>query len=127
MKGKRRTVLVSDTLDLAGLPPGEYPRGERKVVMTGDVIRFPEENVLAGAVRPLSRDIAVMQEATGCSLADAIDMAAANPARLMGLKRLGTIRKGYRADLMLFTLEEGNLVVQQTLIAGKLVFTKYRR
>ena len=47
-----KTILVSDALDLAGLPPGEYIRLERLVVLTPDVVKFPAENVLAGAASP---------------------------------------------------------------------------
>jgi N-acetylglucosamine-6-phosphate deacetylase len=51
---------------------------------------------------------------TGCSLEDAIRMASTNPARLMGFDHLGEIREGKRADLILFTLEDGNMQIQKT-------------
>lgn len=123
-KGIDRTILVSDALDLAGMPPGEYIRGERKVLLTPDVVKFPEENVLAGAASPISACVTNMMRFTDCSLAEAIQMASTNPARLMKWTDRGEIAAGKRADLILFTLESGKMVIQKTIVAGKVVYEK---
>ncbi len=123
-KGKDKTILVSDALDLASLEPGEYIRWERTVLLTENVIKFPAENVLAGAASPLSACIGNMMKFTECSLADAIQMASTNPARLIGLDNMGEISIGKRADLVLFTIEEGKMVIQKTIVAGKVVYSK---
>lgn len=119
-----RTILISDALDLAGMPPGEYIRGERKVLLTPDVVKFPEENVLAGAASPITTGVSNMMRFTGCSLGQAIQMASTNPARLMGWNNLGEIAKGKRADLILFTIEDGKIVIQKTIVAGVVVYEK---
>ena len=124
IKGNSRTILVSDALDLAGLEPGEYTRWERTVLLTPDVVKFPAENVLAGAASPISSCVGNMMDFTGCSLSDAIQMASTNPARLMGLTDRGEISEGKRADLILFTMEDGKMVIQQTMLAGEVVYTK---
>ncbi len=124
MKGVERTILVSDALDLAGLPPGVYTRGERLVVLTPDVIKFPAENVLAGAASPISTDVSNIMKFTNCSLGNAIQMASSNPAKLLGLNDIGEIKQGERADLILFTIENGKIVVQKTIVAGKIVYSK---
>ena len=124
IKGNNRTILVSDALDLAGLEPGEYTRWERKVVLTPDVVKFPAENVLAGAASPISLCVGNMMKFTQCSLSDAIQMASTNPAHLIGLNNLGEISEGKRADLILFTIEDGELVIQQTMVAGNVVYKK---
>ena len=123
-KGKDNTILVSDALDLAGLEPGEYIRWERTVLLTENVIKFPAENVLAGAASPLSACVGNMMKFTECSLADAIQMASTNPAKLIGVDNIGEISIGKRADLVLFTIEEGKMVVQKTIVAGKVVYSK---
>lgn len=123
VKGNKRTILVSDALDLAGLKPGTYHRWEREVVLTPHVVKFPAEDVLAGAASPLSVCVGNVMRFTGCSLADAIGMASTNPAKLMKLSDRGELVKGKRADLVLFTLEEGKMVIHQTLVAGKVVYT----
>ncbi|MCK5137749.1 MAG: N-acetylglucosamine-6-phosphate deacetylase [Bacteroidales bacterium] len=124
IKGNNRTILVSDALDLAGLEPGEYVRSERKLLLTPNVVKFPAENQLAGAAQPISKCVGNIMRFTQCSLSDAIQMASTNPARLMGLTDLGEISEGKRADLILFTIEDGNMVIQQTIVAGKVVYSK---
>jgi N-acetylglucosamine-6-phosphate deacetylase len=59
---------------------------------------------------------------TGCSLADAIQMASSNPAKLYNLSDRGTLETGKRADLVLFTLEDFKVNIQKTFVNGELVF-----
>jgi N-acetylglucosamine-6-phosphate deacetylase len=125
MKSVERIVLISDALDLAGLPPGEYTRGERVILLSPDVAKYPAENVLAGAVNPISTGVSNIMKYTHCSLAEAVQMASTNPARSLGLYDIGEIKKGKRADLILFTIEENKIVIQKTIIAGKEVYSKY--
>lgn len=123
-KGPEKTILVSDALDLAGLEPGEYVRGERTVVLTPNVIKFPAENVLAGAASPIRLCVGNMMQYTQCSLAEAIRMASTNPAALARLEDRGVISPGKRADLVLFTLEDGAMIVHETVLGGKSVYRK---
>lgn len=124
VKGNTGTILVSDALHFAGLPLGEYVEDGVTYLLTEEVVKFPSENVLAGAVLPVSGGIGKVLEFTGCSLEDGIRMASTNPARLMGLDHLGEIREGMRADLIRFTLEDGTLEIQETILAGKVVYSK---
>ena len=123
VKGADNTILVSDAVDLAGLEPGEYIRDGRKVVLTPNVVRFPAENVLAGAASPISSCVENIMRFTQCNLGQAIDMASANPARMFNLN-MGEISTGKRADLILFTIEEGKLIIQETIVAGKVVYIR---
>ncbi|SDD64477.1 N-acetylglucosamine-6-phosphate deacetylase [Pricia antarctica] len=122
-KGVEKTILVSDALDLAGLPPGEYTRGERTLLLTPNVVKLPKENVLAGAASPISKCVGQIMEFTECSLKDAIQMASTNPAEFFVLKELGAIEIGKRADLILFTMENNEMVIEQTYVNGELVYT----
>ncbi len=122
VKGDELTILVSDAVDLAGLPPGEYTRWGETLILTPDVVKFPAENVLAGAASPISKCVGNMMRFTGCSLESAINMASRNPARLMGLDDIGKIQEGKRADLILFTLEGSEIEIHQTIVNGDVVF-----
>lgn len=124
VKGKEGTILVSDALSFAGLPLGEYEKDGHRYLLTEEVVKYPEENVLAGAVQPVSKCVGNIMRFTGCSLKDAIRMASANPARLMGLDHVGEISPGMRADLILFTMEDDAMVIQKTMVAGEVVYTK---
>jgi N-acetylglucosamine-6-phosphate deacetylase len=88
------------------------------------VVKFPAENVLAGAASPISACVGNMMKFTGCSLADAIQMSSTNPARKFGLEDLGEIAEGKRADLILFSMVDGKMVIEQTMVAGKVVYSR---
>ena len=124
VKGPNKTILVSDALDLAGLPPGEYTRGERTLLLTPNVVKLPKENVLAGAASPISACVGVIMDYTQCTLKDAIQMASTNPAELFSLNDLGEIGQGKRADLILFQLEDKKVVIYKTFVSGELVYSK---
>ena len=123
-KGVNKTILVSDALDLAGLPPGEYTRGERTLLLTPNVVKLPKENVLAGAASPISQCVGVIMKFTQCSLGDAIQMASTNPAKMFSLHDLGEIGQDKRADLILFTMENNEMVIKKTYVAGQLVYSQ---
>lgn len=122
IKGTEQTILVSDVLDLAGLPPGEYKRGERNILLTPFVAKYPAENVLAGATATLDADVINIMKFTQCSLKDAINMASKTPARLLHLNETGEIRQGKRADLILFSIKDGKMIIKKTIVAGKTVY-----
>ena len=124
VKGAEGTILVSDALSFAGLPLGEYEKDGLTYLLTKDVVKYPAENVLAGAVQPVSKCVSNIMSFTQCDIKDAIRMASTNPAQLMGLDHLGEISPGKRADLILFTMEDGAMVIQHTMVAGKVVYSK---
>ncbi len=123
VKGVERTILVSDVTSLGGMPPGNYELFGQKVVMTPQgKITMPSQDVLAGASYLITTGIENIMHFTGCSLADAVHMVSRNPARLLGLDDRGDISVGKRADLVLFSLENGKLTVNKTIVSGKEVF-----
>lgn len=124
VKGVDKTILVSDALDLAGLPVGEYIRGERKLLLTENVVKLPKENVLAGAASPISKCVGVMMNYTHCGLKAAIQMASTNSAELFSLNKIGKIEPGKRADIIQFALVDGEMVIHKTFVAGELVYSK---
>jgi N-acetylglucosamine-6-phosphate deacetylase len=122
-KGPENLILTSDVTKLAGMPPGEYTYDGRTVELTPEgMVRFPEQKVLAGAASPITRGVGNIMRFTRCSLAEAVHMATRNPARFYGLEDRGEIKPGKRADLVVFTIENGEVVVKKTILAGKVVF-----
>jgi len=123
VKGSDRTIIVSDAASLAGLPPGEYDRDGRIVVLTPEgMIKLPDQNVLAGSASLVTKGIGNVMRFTGCSLAEAVHMVSRNPARLLGLNDRGEIITGMRADLVLFTIDDGEINVKKTMIQGRTVY-----
>ena len=123
-KSANNLILVSDALDLAGLPPGEYIRGERKLLLTNNVVRFPEINALAGAASPISKCLEVIMEFTECSMSEAIKMACTNPAKMFSLDHLGSLSIGKRADLIVFSRVGNKIEIHKTFVNGEEVYSK---
>jgi N-acetylglucosamine-6-phosphate deacetylase len=124
VKGPEKTILVSDLSSLAGMPPGEYERfGKTVVVHPNGMIALPSQNVLAAASFLITKGVGNIMRFTQCSLADAVHLATRNPARLIGLEDRGEIIPGKRADLVLFSLDDYEVKVKKTYLAGKLVYS----
>lgn len=124
VKGADNLMLILDITKLAGMPPGEYMWDGKKVLLTPEgKLRLPDLDVLAGASLSIRLGIGNMMKFTGCSLQEAIQMASTNQANMFGWDDRGTIEIGKRADLVLFELEEGEVKVKKTIVAGKVVYS----
>jgi N-acetylglucosamine-6-phosphate deacetylase len=122
-KGADKTILVSDALSFAGLPPGTYTSNDgQELLLTQEVVKYPAQNVLAGAASPLSKCIGVVKKYSQCSLQQAIDMATKNPAILMNLNDRGELKEGKRADIILFSFENDQMQIKETYLEGKKVY-----
>ena len=123
-KGTDRTIIISDVTHYAALPPGIYKGKEGETIeLTKDgMLRYPAQNVLYGSASPITKGVGHIMKVTGCSLAEAIQMASTNPARLYGLDDRGELEPGKRADLVLFTIENYVVKIKKTIVAGDVVY-----
>ena len=124
VKGPDRTILVSDVVDLAGMAPGEYKKGDVTFLLTPEVVKYPAENVLAGAASPIRLCVGNVMKFTGCSLNDAIRMGSTNVAKIFGLSDIGDIGLSKKANLMVFTINQDDIQIQKTIVSGKVVYSK---
>ncbi len=120
-KGLERCLLVSDTVALAGLPPGHYRTpvgGEVELTVAGrlGVVGTP---YLAGAARSLAQGVGSAVRMARITLAQALRMATLNPGRFAGGSR-GEIRIGAPADLLRFRWQPGDetLDIETVLVDG---------
>jgi N-acetylglucosamine-6-phosphate deacetylase len=123
-KGRERIIITSDVSPFGGLTPGYYLNAigdTLELTKEGSVI-YPAQKVLSGSGLPLSKGVGHIMRVTGCDLASAIQMASTNPARFYGLNDRGEIKIGMRADLILFTLEDYNMNILKTIVAGDVVY-----
>lgn len=118
LRGADSVALVSDATPAAGLPPGAYRMGGLEAEIHPEGYATAGGG-LAGSVIPL---VAALREAVasaGLSLPDAVRMATATPADVIGLgERKGRIEPGFDADLLLLGAELEPLAVYR---AGRLV------
>lgn len=115
LKGPGATVLVTDAIEAAGLPDGEYRLGTAPVQVRDGRALTPSGH-LAGST--LTLDAAVRNVcAWGIPLPDALRMASTTPATVLGLRK-GRIAPGYDADLAVL---DADLQPVATLVAGAFV------
>jgi len=110
-KTPQRCILVSDTVGLAGSPPGRYSS------TLGD-IEVLESGKLVGASEPIGTGIANVIRFAGVSLAEAVRMAVHHPAQLLGIEP-GDLQPGDPADLVLFDLDD-RFNVRATIVGGRM-------
>ncbi|MHB8644400.1 MAG: N-acetylglucosamine-6-phosphate deacetylase [Thermomicrobiales bacterium] len=120
MKSPARIALVTDMMAAVGMPPGVYMLGGQRVIVDGTSARLAD-GTLAGSLLTMDQAVRNMMEWTPATHAMALQMASEVPARLLGLTRMGRIRKGNAADLVLL---DSDLHVQMTIIKGEIAYER---
>ena len=128
-KGVERSILVSDAVTFAGLPPGVYElfNGAAVELLPSGRLELQGTPYLAGAVAMLPVCVANAVRYAGVTLTEAVRMVTANPARLLGLPPLDgrdSVRIGGAANLTLFRQAPASLdvEVEMTVVAGQPVY-----
>ncbi len=125
VKGSAKIIITTDITSYAGLPAGLYrlKTGETIEKAPNGHLRFSgQDGGLYGSATPMPEALSHMMNVTGCSLSDIFTMASVNPARLGNLNDRGSLEPGKRADIILFSMEEGRMKIQKTVVGGKQVF-----
>jgi N-acetylglucosamine-6-phosphate deacetylase len=123
-KGPDRIIMTSDVSSLGGMPVGKYLNaiGDTLEITQEGAIIYPAQQVLAGSAQDLSKGVGHIMEVTGCSLAEAVQMASTNAARLYGLDDRGELNPGMRADIILFTMDDFQMNIKKTIVSGNTVY-----
>lgn len=124
VKGPERTILTSDAVQYAGLPPGVYDGGYRKFEVRADgFIGVLGEPRLAGSGLMLIRGVENLVSFAGATLADAVRCATEIPARFLGIDdKIGQLRKGSDASLIVFRWQDGKAMIVETIRGGKAIY-----
>lgn len=102
--GRDNAVLVTDAMAAAGMPDGAYRLGSQDVTVAGGVARLTGGGSIAGGTAHLL-DVVRTTAAGGVPLVDAVYMASAAPARVLGDETVGALEAGRRADLLVTDAE----------------------
>ncbi|MCF6411603.1 N-acetylglucosamine-6-phosphate deacetylase [Pseudalkalibacillus salsuginis] len=126
MKGKR-AIVVSDSVSLGGMEPGEYNMHiGGKVVLTkkGKLHMASNPDLLAGSAQSQIWGINHLLKQGLCELADVIDMATVNPAEWLRLSGYKLEVDSY-ADFILFNYTKSSgIELLETYKRGKCVSIK---
>ncbi len=104
VKGEN-AILVSDSVSLAGMPPGNYETpvgGEVVLTPEGKLYLKDKPNTLAGSAQNLLQGVVNLYQQNLCTLADAWNMASVNAARVIDHPVQKGLKAGAPADLVLF-------------------------
>jgi len=99
-KGSGGTVIVTDCMAASGLADGKYKLGEITVQVTDGISRMPD-NTLAGSTATMMACVCNMAEGVGVPLEEAVQMATATPAQILGMyDKIGSLDLGKCADII---------------------------
>jgi len=103
-KGIDRSILISDTVALAGMRPGSYEAsiGGHVHLNASGKLTLGGTDLLAGSTVPLKDMVPRAMTMCGITLPQALRMAVRNPGRFIG--RNHWLEIGTPADLICFTL-----------------------
>ncbi len=118
IKGPDRCVIVSDSVEPAGLEDGEYNIGGKTVVMKDQICRQKGSDTLCGSTITLDQSVRNLIT-MGIDMEGALKMVTSNPAAAIGLKdKKGELKPGCDADIVVL---DKNLNVVLTIIRGEIL------
>ena len=113
----KKLVIISDSLRCAGMPDGQYELGGQPIEMKNGKATLLGTDTLAGSSSNLLDEVRNVVS-FGLTLEDAIYAVSQAPAQAVGLKDVGVLEAGKRADLLVL---DGSLNLEQVYIDGNLI------
>lgn len=121
-KGPNGAILITDAIEGAAMPDGEYALGGTPVIVNSGTASFAD-GTLAGSVLTMNRAFLNACRFADLTAPQASRYAGANAARQLGiLDRVGTLEPGKRADVAILNPRTGD--VGWTLIEGRVAYRK---
>ena len=118
--GKDRMILISDSLEATGLKDGEYSLGGQSITLKGGKVVLTEHpETIAGSACNLYQCMKKAILEMGIPAAAAIQAAAANPAKAIGIDRdYGSLTPGHYANVI---LADEDLQIRRIIQKGKVL------
>ena len=124
VKDPGRMVLITDSLEAAGSPDGEYNIAGMPVIVK-DGIALTSDGALAGSTLSLYEGLLNYMEFTGMSMEQALPCATINPARMVGIDgECGSLAEGKRADFIILESITGRPELGTVFCSGSPVSDK---
>ena len=115
-KGKDKLILITDSIEAAGLPDGTYKLGNQRVYVKNGEARLAN-GALAGSIANMNDCVRNAYRHLGLTLNEAVNLASYNPAQSLHEDLLGEIKVGNYADIIFF---DEDIRIQQTMIKGQM-------
>ena len=99
VKSPERVILITDSMEGAGCPDGDYIVAGQAVYVRGGKA-YTAEGTISGSTLDLFDGVKNYASFCGIPLSEAINPASINPATMLGLPKVGKLAVGYRADFL---------------------------
>jgi len=114
LKSPDKIILITDAMRAALLGDGESELGGQKVFVRGPRATLAD-GTLAGSVLAMNAALRNFKVNTGAPIWKVVAMVTLNPARELGLNKIGSLETGKMADLTIF---DQDFKIKQTFING---------
>lgn len=114
-KGPDKLMLITDSFEGAGLPDGKYMIGNQEVFMKNGEARLASGN-LAASTCSMNQAVRNAYKKLDLPLYIAVRCASKNPADHLGMKNIGRIEIGCKADFAIFN---DNIDIKTVIIDGE--------
>lgn len=118
VKGAEHICLVTDALRCCGNEGEHSSVGGVACIIKNGVAVLPDESAFAGSIATTDRLVRFCVQQVGIPLEEAVRMASANPARVMGLTAKGRLAPGCDADIVCF---DDNINVKNVIVMGRTI------
>jgi len=111
-------LLVTDAMAAAAGDDGDYQLGPMAVTVRDGVARLTDSEMIAGSTLTMAAAVRYAVREAGLALPDVVRAATTTPATMLGLARVGALRPGFAADLVVL---DQDLRVTGVMKAGRWV------
>ena len=111
-------LLVTDAMAAAAGDDGDYQLGPMAVTVRDGVARLTDSEMIAGSTLTMAAAVRYAVREAGLALPDVVRAATTTPATMLGLARVGALRPGFAADLVVL---DDDLRVTRVMKAGRWV------
>jgi N-acetylglucosamine-6-phosphate deacetylase len=115
-KGKDKVILITDSLEAAGLENGKYLLGNQDVYVKDGEARLID-GTLAGSIVSMNVAVRNAYRHLGLTLNEAVNLASYNPAKNLNEEKLGEIAVNKYADIIFF---DEDINIKNIMIKGKM-------
>lgn len=121
-KGRHGIVLITDAIEGAAMPDGEYELGGFTIRVSGGRAVLAD-GTLAGSILTMNRAFHNVRQFAGIAPDVAADLASTNAARQLGLSdRYGALAPGHSADITIVDPSTGDVFA--TIIGGRIAYRR---
>lgn len=124
---RHKLLLVSDSVMLAGLPPGDYRTeigGDVTLTDTGFLHLKGNPGIFAGSAQHILHGVNHLVRNRICGFAEAIEKASVLPAKLMGLPQKRGVEAGAVADIIVMKQSPNGIDIMEVYKRGVQVFKR---